>query len=34
MALHVIDEATATTDALDLADRASTLFEQYDADQV
>jgi hypothetical protein len=32
MALHVIDEATATTDALDLADRASSLFEQYDDD--
>jgi len=33
LALHVIDEATATTDALDLADRASSLFEQYDDDQ-
>ena len=32
VALHVIDEATATTDALDLADRASSLFEQYDDD--
>ena len=31
--LHVLDDATATSDALDLADRASMLFEQYDQDQ-
>ena len=33
LALHVLDEATATSDALDLADKASMLFEQYDVDQ-
>ena len=28
--LHVLDETTATSDALDLADRASLVFEQHD----